>query len=142
MIAKERPAVSGVRSLLLLTFYIIARPQKPVAQARAQLLTEAQAGEARGIGLGSQLSQLVQLAQLSAIDHYAKEERRVPVYERYMECGVSKAVIMLVVLLSVQMDGAIGGKIMLHRQRGAVYSGKLRAEGQGQRCGPVGRRRK
>ena len=54
-------------------------------QARAQLLTEAQAGEARGIGLGSQLSQLVQLAQLSAIDHYAKEERRVPVYERYMD---------------------------------------------------------
>ena len=46
-----------------------------------------------------------------------------------MECGASKAVIMLVVLLSVQMDGAIGGKIMLHRQRGAVYSGKLRAEG-------------
>ena len=59
-----------------------------------------------------------------------------------MECGVSKAVIMLVVLLSVQMDGVIGGKIMLHHQRGAVYSGKLRAEGQGQRCGPVGRRRK
>ena len=28
-------------------------------QARAQLLAEAQAGEARGIGLGSQLSQLV-----------------------------------------------------------------------------------
>lgn len=54
-------------------------------QARAQLLTEAQAGEARGIGLGSQLSQLVQLAQLSAIDHYAKEERRVPVHERYMD---------------------------------------------------------
>lgn len=54
-------------------------------QARAQLLAEAQAGEARGIGLGSQLSQLVQLAQLSAIDHYAKEERRVPVYERYMD---------------------------------------------------------
>lgn len=54
-------------------------------QARAQLLTEARAGEARGIGLGSQLSQLVQLAQLSAIDHYAKEERRVPVYERYMD---------------------------------------------------------
>ena len=54
-------------------------------QARAQLLTEAQAGEARGIGLGSQLSQLVQLAQLSAIDHYAKEERRVPVYQRYMD---------------------------------------------------------
>ena len=54
-------------------------------QARAQLLAEAQAGEARGIGLGSQLSQLVQLAQLSAIDHYAKEERRVPVYQRYMD---------------------------------------------------------
>lgn len=54
-------------------------------QARAKLLTEAQAGEARGIGLGSQLSQLVQLAQLSAIDHYAKEERRVPVYQRYMD---------------------------------------------------------
>lgn len=43
-----------------------------------------------------------------------------------MECGVSKAVIMLVVLLSVQMDGVISGKIMLHHQRGAVYSGNAR----------------
>ena len=54
-------------------------------KARAGLLNEAMNGDARGIGLGSQISQLVQLAQLNAIDHYAKEEARIAVYVRYMD---------------------------------------------------------
>lgn len=41
--------------------------------------------EARGIGLGSQLSQLVQLAQLDPIDHYATEVARPAFYIRYMD---------------------------------------------------------
>ena len=52
---------------------------------RAVLTSEALRGDARGIGLGSQISQLVQLAQLNAVDHYAKEEARVAVYVRYMD---------------------------------------------------------
>lgn len=53
--------------------------------SRARLLDEARNGDARGIGLGSQMSQLIQLAQLDAIDHYAKEVRHVPMYIRYMD---------------------------------------------------------
>ena len=48
-------------------------------------MDEALHGDGRGIGLGSQISQLVQLAQLNAVDHYAKEEARVAVYARYMD---------------------------------------------------------
>lgn len=50
-----------------------------------QMLRAARGDDARGIGLGSQMSQLVQLAQLSAIDHYAKEAAHVAVYMRYMD---------------------------------------------------------
>ena len=94
---------------------------------------------------GMRMPQIVEAYPFKAVGIREAPEplrRRVMVQLRAVPCGVSKAVIMLVVLLSVQMDGVIGGKIMLHHQRGAVYSGKLRAEGQGQRCGPVGRRRK
>lgn len=55
------------------------------SEKRAALLEEALHGDARGIGLGCQMSQLVQLAQLNAIDHYAKETARMPVYVRYMD---------------------------------------------------------
>lgn len=53
--------------------------------ARAQLYHLANGDEARGIGLGSQMSQLVQLAQLNAIDHYATEVAHVDLYYRYMD---------------------------------------------------------
>lgn len=39
----------------------------------------------RGIGLGSQVSQLVQLAVLNDLDHYVKEQLRVKHYVRYMD---------------------------------------------------------
>lgn len=54
-------------------------------EGRAAIIDEALHGDARGIGLGSQISQLVQLAQLNAMDHYAKEEARAAVYVRYMD---------------------------------------------------------
>ena len=54
-------------------------------EGRAQILAEALGDEARGIGLGSQISQLVQLAQLDEIDHYATEVARPEFYNRYMD---------------------------------------------------------
>ena len=54
-------------------------------ESRVQMQAEAEGDEARGIGLGSQMSQLVQLAQLNAIDHYVKENARIAVYVRYMD---------------------------------------------------------
>lgn len=42
-------------------------------------------GGERGIGLGSQVSQLVELAVLDDIDHYIKERLRVRHYIRYMD---------------------------------------------------------
>ena len=38
-----------------------------------------------GIGLGSQLSQLLAIAYLSPVDHYVKESLRLPCYERYSD---------------------------------------------------------
>lgn len=55
------------------------------AQSRAQLMAAAFGDDARGIGLGSQISQLVQLAQLDPIDHYATEVARPAFYIRYMD---------------------------------------------------------
>ena len=55
------------------------------SKARAQLCILANSDEVRGIGLGSQMSQLVQLAQLNAIDHYATEVAHVDLYYRYMD---------------------------------------------------------
>lgn len=54
-------------------------------EQRAQLLKDAMGDEARGIGLGSQISQLVQLAQLDSIDHYVTEAARPAFYVRYMD---------------------------------------------------------
>lgn len=42
-------------------------------------------GGDRGIGLGSQVSQLVELAVLDPIDHYIKERLRIKHYIRYMD---------------------------------------------------------
>lgn len=42
-------------------------------------------GGERGIGLGSQVSQLNQLAVLDALDHRIKEQHRVRHYQRYMD---------------------------------------------------------
>lgn len=54
-------------------------------EQRAQLYADATGDEARGIGLGSQISQLVQLAQLDSIDHYITEKVRPAFYVRYMD---------------------------------------------------------
>ena len=42
-------------------------------------------GDGKGIGLGSQVSQLIQLAVLDDIDHFITEELEVPLYVRYMD---------------------------------------------------------
>lgn len=42
-------------------------------------------GDGRGIGLGSQVSQLIELAVLDDIDHYIKERLRIRHYIRYMD---------------------------------------------------------
>lgn len=42
-------------------------------------------GGDRGIGLGSQVSQLVELAVLDPVDHYVKERLRIRHYVRYMD---------------------------------------------------------
>ena len=42
-------------------------------------------GGDRGIGLGSQVSQLVELAVLDPVDHYVKERLRIKHYVRYMD---------------------------------------------------------
>lgn len=54
-------------------------------QRRAQLIAAAFGDDARNIGLGSQISQLLQLAQLDPIDHYATEVARPAFYIRYMD---------------------------------------------------------
>lgn len=54
-------------------------------QRRAQLMAAAFGDDARNIGLGSQISQLLQLAQLDPIDHYATEVARPAFYIRYMD---------------------------------------------------------
>ena len=38
-----------------------------------------------GMGLGSQVTQLIELAVLDDLDHYIKEQLRVKPYERYMD---------------------------------------------------------
>lgn len=43
----------------------------------------------RGLGLGSQISQILALVLASAIDHYLKDRAAVGVYERYMDDGVA-----------------------------------------------------
>ena len=43
------------------------------------------AGDHRGIGLGSQISQLIQLAVLDRLDHYIKEKLHIKIYIRYMD---------------------------------------------------------
>lgn len=42
-------------------------------------------GGDRGIGLGSQISQLVELAVLDDLDHYVKEKLHIKYYDRYMD---------------------------------------------------------
>lgn len=42
-------------------------------------------GGDRGIGLGSQISQLIELAVLDDLDHYLKERMRIKYYVRYMD---------------------------------------------------------
>lgn len=42
-------------------------------------------GEPCGIGLGSQVSQLIQLAVMDDVDHYIKEVLRIKTYVRYMD---------------------------------------------------------
>lgn len=42
-------------------------------------------GNARGLGLGSQITQLIQLAVLDDLDHKAKEKWQLKFYDRYMD---------------------------------------------------------
>lgn len=54
-------------------------------EAREGLIIKAMADEARGIALGSQVSQLLQLAQLDDADHYATETGHISLHYRYMD---------------------------------------------------------
>ena len=54
-------------------------------EAREVLRIKAHSDDARGIALGSQVSQLLQLAQLDDADHYATEVAHVGQHYRYMD---------------------------------------------------------
>lgn len=60
------------------------RVQDPRCAKAAEDIIDSFEGN-RGIGLGSQVSQLVQLAVLDPIDHYIKERLRIKYYVRYMD---------------------------------------------------------
>lgn len=59
----------------------------PFAIAYCHMVVDSYQGEA-GIGLGSELSQLMALSYLDGVDHLLKEKHKVEVYERYMDDGV------------------------------------------------------
>jgi RNA-directed DNA polymerase len=63
---------------------IVKRVTSPAAAARAFEIIDSFDG-CVGIGLGSQVSQLVQLAVLDDLDHYIKERLHVKRYIRYMD---------------------------------------------------------
>lgn len=52
-----------------------------------QRMKTAARGEHRGVGLGSEVSQIIALDYVSPIDHYIKEKWRVKGYGRYMDDG-------------------------------------------------------
>ena len=54
-----------------------------VYQAAADIIDSF--GDGKGIGLGSQVSQLTELAVLDDLDHYIKERMRIKYYIRYMD---------------------------------------------------------
>ena len=60
------------------------RVQDPDVLKAAEDIVDSFRGD-RGIGLGSQVSQLVELAVLDDVDHYVKERLRVKHYIRYMD---------------------------------------------------------
>ena len=60
------------------------RVKDPQCAKAAEDIIDSFGGD-RGIGLGSQVSQLVQLAVLDEIDHYVKERLRIRHYVRYMD---------------------------------------------------------
>lgn len=60
------------------------RIQDPDALKAAEHIIDSFGGD-RGIGLGSQVSQLVELAVLDDLDHYIKERLRIRHYIRYMD---------------------------------------------------------
>ena len=60
------------------------RVKDPMVLKAAEDIVDSFGGE-RGIGLGSQVSQLVELAVLDDVDHYIKERLRIRHYLRYMD---------------------------------------------------------
>lgn len=58
----------------------------PFAVAYCIMAVDSYGGD-NGIGLGSELSQLMALSYLSGIDHLFKEKMKAEVYERYMDDG-------------------------------------------------------
>ncbi len=60
------------------------RVRDPRALKAAEDIVDSFGGD-RGIGLGSQVSQLIELAVLDDLDHYIKERLRIKCYIRYMD---------------------------------------------------------
>ncbi len=60
------------------------RVRDPRCAKAAEDIIDSFGGE-KGIGLGSQVSQLVELAVLDEVDHYVKERLRIKYYVRYMD---------------------------------------------------------
>lgn len=60
------------------------RVKDPRCRKAAEDIVDSFGGD-RGIGLGSQVSQLVELAVLDPVDHYIKERLRIRHYVRYMD---------------------------------------------------------
>ena len=58
---------------------------KALTEEQLKAVNELFTSEICGIGLGSQVSQLTELALLSPLDHFIKEKLHIEVYERYMD---------------------------------------------------------
>lgn len=63
---------------------VAKRVADPEARKMVDMVIDSFGGEV-GIGLGSQISQLVELAVLDDLDHYIKEQLRIRHYVRYMD---------------------------------------------------------
>ncbi len=59
----------------------------PFAVAYAKMAIDSYQGDT-GIGLGSEMSQLLALLALNGMDHFFKEKLHADIYERYMDDGV------------------------------------------------------
>lgn len=75
-------------ALVEMTMDIIKAPYRQRAKRDREKLAMLDAGQGRGICLGSQVSQLMALVVPNDIDHHIKDRRRIRHYIRYMDDGV------------------------------------------------------